>query len=49
MEWAELGFSNWFEKQAKNLCGPEQRVALVTVVDRANKEVSNALHSEAMK
>jgi len=49
MEWTELGFSSWFEEQAKNLCGPVQRVARVTVVVRANKEVSNALHSEAMK
>ena len=49
MELTELGFSSWYEEQAKNLCRPEQRVARVTVVDHANKEVSNALYSEAMK
>lgn len=49
MVLTELGFCSGYEKQAKNLCEPEQRVARVTVVGRANIEVSNALHAESKK
>ena len=42
MELSDLGFSSWFEEQAKNLCGPEQRVARITAVDRGRYIVRDA-------
>ncbi|HQS58679.1 MAG: ribosome small subunit-dependent GTPase A [Gallionellales bacterium 35-53-114] len=41
MELSDLGFDRWFEEQAKNLCGPEQRVARITAVDRGRYVVRN--------
>lgn len=45
MELNKLGFDSWFEEQAKNLCGSDQRVARITAVDRGRYIVRDA-HGE---
>lgn len=41
MELNELGMSQWFSDQAKERCGPEQRIARVTAVDRGQCVIRN--------
>jgi ribosome biogenesis GTPase len=41
MELIELGMNHWFSDQASELCGPEQRIARVTAVDRGQCIIRN--------
>ena len=41
MELNELGMNPWFSDQASKLCGPEQRIARVTAVDRGQCVIRN--------